>query len=227
MWLVSTKMGQGKSSPEMNSPLSHREKGGGSFKVKPVILSQRLVRLEPLSEAHIPGLAEAGRDESLWQYMRYGQVTTPEKMRTLVFQLLEWQSRGTDLPFAVINLPENRVVGMTRYMNIEPANWNLEIGGTWYAPGFQRTGVNTECKYLLLGHAFETLGCLRVQFRTDVRNLRSQRAIERLGAVREGVLRRHMLLPDGTLRSSVFYSILKEEWPGVKSRLEVLMDGKK
>jgi RimJ/RimL family protein N-acetyltransferase len=196
-------------------------------RLSPITLTGRLVRLEPLSEAHVPGLAEAGREESLWTYMRYGQVTTPEKMRALVLQLLEWQSRGTDLPFVVVHLPKNQVVGMTRYMNIEPENRNLEIGGTWYAPEFQRTGVNTECKYLLLGYAFETLGCLRVQFRTDVRNQRSQQAIERLGAVREGVLRRHMLLPDGTLRSSVFYSILKEEWLGVKARLERLMDEKK
>jgi RimJ/RimL family protein N-acetyltransferase len=195
-------------------------------RLPPVCLTGKLVRLEPLSEAHIADLAEAGRDESLWTYMRYGPVTTPEKMRIFVLQLLEWQAKGTDLPFAVFHLLGNRAVGMTRYMNIDPENCNLEIGGTWYAPTWQRTGVNTECKYLLLKHAFDSLGCLRVQFRTDVRNLRSQRAIERLGAVREGMLRCHMLLPDGTLRSSIFYSILKEEWPGVKARLEALMDGK-
>jgi len=103
----------------------------------------------------------------------------------------------------------------------------LEIGGTWYAPAFQRTGVNTESKYLLLGHAFEDLGCLRVQFRTDVRNLRSQKAIERLGAASEGVLRDHMILPDGTVRSSVIYSILKDEWPAVKANLEVKLNAKR
>ena len=113
---------------------------------------------------------------------------------------------------------------MTRYMNISPADRNLEIGGTWYAPNCQRTGVNTESKYLLLGHAFEVLGCLRVQFRTDVRNLRSQKAIERLGAVREGVLRDHMVLPDGTVRSSIIYSILRGEWQAVKRHLEELME---
>ncbi len=192
--------------------------------VVPLTLTGRLIRLEPLSLTHFPDLAEAGKEESLWQYMRYGQVTTEAKMRGLVGQLLEWQARGTDLPFAVIHQERGRAIGMTRFMNIEPANRGLEIGGTWYAPAFQRTGVNTESKYLLLGHAFENLGCLRVQFRTDLRNLRSQKAIERLGAVREGVLRDHMILPDGTLRSSIIYSILRGEWEAVKRHLEELME---
>jgi RimJ/RimL family protein N-acetyltransferase len=109
-------------------------------------------------------------------------------------------------------------------MNIEPANRALEIGGTWYSVDFQRTGVNTECKFLLLQHAFEVLDCVRVQIKTDLRNERSQRAIERIGAVREGVLRDHMIMPDGTLRSSVYYSILAREWPEVKQRLVGLMN---
>ena len=194
------------------------------MKVVPLTLTGRLIRLEPLSQGHTSDLAEAGKDESLWQYMRYGPVTTPEKMRSLVALLLEWQQRGTDLPFAVIHRESGRAIGMTRYMNIEAANRGLEIGGTWYAPAFQRTGVNTESKYLLLGHAFENLGCLRVQFRTDLRNLRSQKAIERLGARREGVLRDHMILPDGTVRSSIIYSILRVEWEAVKRHLEELME---
>jgi N-acetyltransferase len=201
----------------MQKPLS-------SAWIHPITLTGQLIRLEPLSLTHVPDLAEAGKDEGTWQYMRYGQVTTPEKMGWLVGLLLEWQARGTDLPFAVIHLESGRAIGMTRYMNISPADRNLEIGGTWYAPAFQRTGVNTESKYLLLGHAFEELGCLRVQFRTDVRNLRSQKAIERLGAVREGVLRDHMLLPDGTVRSSIIYSILRGEWEAVKHHLAELMD---
>jgi RimJ/RimL family protein N-acetyltransferase len=189
----------------------------------PVILSGRLVRLEPLSLSHVPDLAEAGKDPAIWQYLRYGAVTTPEKMAWLVGLLLEWQERGTDLPFAVVHLASGRAIGMTRYMNIEPANRGLEIGGTWYAPAFQRTGVNTESKYLLLGHAFDALGVIRVQFRTDLRNLRSQKAIERLGAAHEGVLRDHMILPDGTVRSSIIYSILASEWQAVKRHLEGLM----
>ena len=193
------------------------------FDLRPLILTGTLVRLEPLSEAHVTDLAEAGQEEPIWEFLRYGKVTTPGKMRQFVLQLLKWQQGGADLPFAVIHLTAGRAIGMTRYMNIQPADRGLEIGGTWYAAAYQRTGVNTECKYLLLRHAFEDLGCLRVQFRTDLRNLRSQQAIERIGAVREGVLRDHMILPDGTVRSSVIYSILASEWEAVKARLEHLM----
>ncbi|MFM8320705.1 MAG: GNAT family N-acetyltransferase, partial [Chloroflexota bacterium] len=114
-------------------------------------------------------------------------------------------------------------LGCTRYLDIRPAHRGVEIGGTWYGAAYQRTGVNTEAKYLLLQHAFETWGCVRVQLKTDLRNQRSQRAIERLGAVREGVIRNHMVLPDGSLRHSVIYSILDSEWPAVKLRLEALM----
>jgi RimJ/RimL family protein N-acetyltransferase len=124
------------------------------------------------------------------------------------------------LPFVVIHLATGMVVGTTRYLEIQLENRALEIGGTWYTPDYQRTAVNTESKYLLLRHAFETLGCVRVQFKTDLRNERSQKALERIGAVKEGVLRNHMILPDGSLRTSVFYSILDGEWPGVKSLLE-------
>jgi len=193
------------------------------FDLRPLILTGTLVRLEPLSEAHVTDLAEAGQEEPIWEFLRYGKVTTPGKMRQFVLQLLKWQQGGADLPFAVTHLAAGRAIGMTRYMNIQPADRGLEIGGTWYAAAYQRTGVNTECKYLLLRHAFEDLGCLRVQFRTDLRNLRSQQAIERIGAVREGVLRDHMILPDGTVRSSVVYSILTSEWEAVKARLEHLM----
>ncbi len=196
------------------------------LKVEPITLSGKIVRLEPLSLEHVPGLAVTGRDESIWKFMRYGAVTTEPKMRRFVNHLLAAQARGTDLPFAVIYLATEKAIGMTRYMNIEPANRALEIGGTWYAVDFQRTGVNTECKFLLLRHAFEVLDCVRVQIKTDLRNERSQRAIERIGAVREGVLREHMILPDGTLRSSVYYSILAAEWPEVKNRLAGLMERK-
>jgi RimJ/RimL family protein N-acetyltransferase len=123
-----------------------------------------------------------------------------------------------------IHLESGRVAGATRYLNIVPQDRGLEIGGTWYGPEFQRTVVNTECKYLLLSHAFERLGCIRVQLKTDLRNERSQRAIERIGAVKEGVLRNHMILPDGRIRHSVFYSILDTEWPEVKNRLEGMLE---
>ena len=194
------------------------------MKVNPVTLTGRLVRLDPLAMAHAPDLAQAGQDEEIWKYMRYGLVNTVERMQAMIQDLLNAQARGTDLPFAVIHRDSDRAVGMTRYLYIEPANRALEVGGTWYSVQYQRSGVNTECKFLLLQHAFETLGCIRVQIKTDLRNERSQRAIERIGAVREGVLRDHMILPDGTVRSSVYYSILAREWPAVKDRLAGLMD---
>jgi len=197
------------------------------MKITPITLVGRVVRLEPLSEAHVPGLAAAGRDPAIWQYMRYGYIDSEPKMAELVRYLLGLQARGTDLPFAVIHRADRRPIGMTRYMDIQPENRGLEIGGTWYATAYQRTAVNTECKYLLLRHAFESLDCIRVQLKTDLRNERSQRAIERIGAVREGVLRNHMILPDGTTRSSVYYSILSAEWPAVKARLEGFLSVKR
>jgi RimJ/RimL family protein N-acetyltransferase len=192
--------------------------------IHPIILTGKVVRLEPLTEAHVYPLAEAGSDASIWAYMRYGVVDTPQKMRRLVEYLLALQTKGSDLPFAVHYLADSKPVGMTRFMDIQPTNRALEIGGTWYAAAYQRTAVNTECKYLLMRHAFEDLGMLRVQFKTDLRNERSQRAIERIGAVREGVLRNHILLPDGSMRSSVFYSVLAEEWPYIKARLEAMLE---
>jgi RimJ/RimL family protein N-acetyltransferase len=156
--------------------------------------------------------------------MLYGNINTVDDMRNWVRDILSRAEKGTDLPFAVIHLDSGRVAGATRYLNIVPKDRGLEIGGTWYGTEFQRTPVNTECKYLLLNHAFETLGCIRVQLKTDLRNERSQKAIERIGAVKEGVLRNHMILPDGRYRHSVFYSILATEWPRVKQRLEAMMN---
>lgn len=190
------------------------------MQIQPVTLTGRLVRLEQLSEAHVPDLAVVGLDENIWRFMLYGAMRTQEDIHAWVKDILSRQARGTDLAFAVIALSSGKAVGATRYMNIELKNRGLEIGGTWYGAAYQGTGVNTESKYLLLRHAFETLGCIRVQFKTDSRNLRSQRAIERLGAVREGTLRNHMILPDGLVRDSVFFSILDREWPQVKAHLE-------
>ncbi len=194
--------------------------------VQPVTLKGRVVRLEPLTEAHIPDLAKAGLEEKIWHYMRYGQVETIEQLSQWVRELLLLQAAGTDLPFAVIYSATGRAVGSTRYLDIDHENRSVEIGGTWYGLDYQGTLVNTECKYLLLMHAFEVLGCVRVWFKTDRRNLRSQRAIERLGAVKEGMLRNHMILPDGTLRDSVMYSILPQEWPQVKRMLEARLEEK-
>lgn len=189
------------------------------FNLQPVTLTGRVARLVPLSEVYVPELAVAGRDESIWRYMLYGSVDTEEKMRLWVQDILSRQARGTDLAFTVIHQESGRIIGATRYLDIHPEHRGVEIGGTWYAVGYQRTAVNTECKFLLLKHAFETWGCIRVQFKTDLRNERSQRALERLGAVKEGVLRNHMILEDGVFRHSVYYSILDTEWPAVKERL--------
>ena len=194
------------------------------MEVKPVVLTGKHVRLEPMTEAHAHALAEIGVGQPFWHFMLYGDMNSDDDMRNWVQDILSRAEKGTDLPFVAIHLASGRVAGATRYLNIMSNDRGLEIGGTWYGSDFQRTPVNTECKYLLLGHAFETLGCIRVQLKTDSRNERSQRAIERIGAVKEGVLRNHMILPDGHFRHSVFYSILDTEWPVVKSRLEEMMN---
>lgn len=191
--------------------------------VTPVTLTGKYVRLEPMTEAHIPALAEIGVGQSFWNFMLYGDMNTEADMANWVRDILSRAEKGTDLPFVAVHLASGRAAGATRYLNIMPKDRGLEIGGTWYGTEFQRTAVNTECKYLLLKHAFETLGCIRVQLKTDLRNERSQRAIERIGAVKEGILRNHMILPDGRIRHSVFYSILDTEWAGVKRRLEEML----
>ena len=190
--------------------------------IAPVTLTGKFVRLEPMTEAHIPALAEIGVGQEFWHFMLYGEMKTEADMRNWVLDIL---SRHGDAPFVAVHLASGRVAGATRYLNVSPKDRGLEIGGTWYGLDFQRTAVNTECKYLLLKHAFETLGAIRVQLKTDARNVRSQKAIERIGAVKEGILRKHMILPDGYIRDSVFYSIVDSEWEGVKSRLETILYG--
>ena len=194
------------------------------MEVKPIILQGKYVRLEPMSELHTPALAEIGVGQPFWDFMVYGRMETAADMQEWVQDILARAEKGTDVPFVAIHIDSGRVAGASRYMNIMPNDRGLEIGGTWYGPEYQRTVVNTECKYLLLQHAFEKLGCIRVQLKTDFRNERSQKAIERIGAVKEGVLRNHMILPDGYYRHSVYYSILDTEWPVVKKRLEEMMD---
>lgn len=189
----------------------------------PVTLTGNYVRLEPMTEAHTPGLAEIGVGQDFWDFMLYGDMETEADMANWVHDILSRAEKGTDMPFAIIHLASGRVAGATRYLNIMPHDRGLEIGGTWYGLAYQRTAVNTECKYLLLKYAFETLGCIRVQLKTDSRNIRSQRAIERIGAKKEGVLRNHMLLPNGLIRHSVYYSIIDIEWPMVKKKLEEML----
>ena len=191
--------------------------------IQRITLTGKHVRLEPLDEKHVPGLAEIGRGHDFWKFMLYGEMKTEADFRYFVDDLLAREKKGTDLPFTVIHLATGRIAGSTRYLNIDRPNRGLEVGGTWYGPEFQRTAVNTECKYLLLTHAFETLKVIRAQIKTDSLNVRSQAAIERIGAVKEGVLRNHMITPDGRFRDSVFYSILDSEWAGVKKKLEEML----
>ena len=193
------------------------------MEIAPVTLTGSVVRLEPLSVQHVPDLTVAAHDERIWRYMLYVYPDTEEKMLSWVRDILARQAAGADLAFAVIHRESGRAIGATRYLEIRPEHRGLEIGGTWYATEFQRTAVNTECKYLLLKHAFEVLDCIRVQFKADARKLRSIRAIERIGAMREGVLRNHYILPNGGYRDSVYFSILDSEWPKVKERLEEML----
>lgn len=199
---------------------------GKKMNIEPLTLEGSVVRLEPIGERHVADLAKVGLEDEIWRFMRYGKMKTIEQLTDWVRELLVFQDQGSDLPFAVIYKETGAAVGCTRYLNIDTLDRSLEIGGTWYGLDYQGTLVNTDCKYLMMKHAFEELGCIRVWFKTDSRNQRSQRAIERLGAVREGVLRNHMILPDGYIRDSVVYSVLPSEWPQVKIKLETRLDVK-
>jgi RimJ/RimL family protein N-acetyltransferase len=187
--------------------------------IKPVTLTGKIVQIRPLTVDYVPELYAVSHP-SIWKYMLYGDISSEEDMHGWVLDMLERAKAGTDLPFAVVSLASGKVIGATRYLEIHPQHRGLEIGGTWYGLDYQRTGINTECKYLLLKHAFETLGCIRVQFKSDSRNERSIMAIKRIGAKSEGILRNHMILYDGTYRHSAYFSILDDEWPGVKKKLE-------
>jgi N-acetyltransferase len=193
------------------------------MEIKPITLIGKYIRLEPLSLQHVQDLAAAGCDDRIWEFMVYGKVQNEEDMRRWVEEMLSRQLTLGDIPFAVIHLESERAVGATRFMEIEPRHRRLEIGGTWYGLNYQQTYVNKECKYLLLRYAFETIGCIRVQLKTDSRNIRSQKAIERLGAVKEGILRNHMITPEGIFRHSVYYSIIDSEWDSVKGRLAKIL----
>jgi RimJ/RimL family protein N-acetyltransferase len=191
---------------------------------QPVTLTGRHVQLEPLSPAHAPDLLAAlALDPSVWQWMPGPWPTTLAEMEAVIRADLEAQARGDMVPFAQVEPATGRARGRTRYTNISRLDRGLEVGGTWLGRPWQRTGMNTEAKYLLLRHAFEDQGAVRVQLKTDARNLQSQAAIERLGAVREGLLRKHMLVRDGFIRDTVMYSIIADEWPAVRARLEDLL----
>ena len=184
----------------------------------PVKLTGKHVRLEPLAFEHHDDLVESVRDGDLWN-LWYTSIPTPDKVRAEIERRLGLQDKGSMLPFAVVELASGRAVGMTTYMDIDAANRRVEIGSTWYRQRVWRTALNTECKLLLLRHAFEELSCVAVEFRTHFMNQRSRRAIERLGAKLDGILRNHRFQPNGTLRDTCVYSIIANEWPSVRAHL--------
>jgi RimJ/RimL family protein N-acetyltransferase len=186
---------------------------------EPVTLSGRHAELAPLARDDLDGLIDAARDGQLWN-LWYTSVPAPDKMLDNIEFRLDWQSRGGMLPFVVRRQSDRRIVGATSYCNIAAAHKRVEIGYTWYARSAQRTPLNTECKRMLLAHAFEVMGCAGVEFRTHWHNLQSRAAIERLGAKLDGVLRSHQIMPDGSLRDTCVYSIIAHEWPAVKNHLD-------
>ena len=191
---------------------------------QPIVLSGVHARMEPLEERHAEDLYAVGGDDDIWRYMPRPRLTSVADARQMIAAARAAAAEGSQLPFAVVASANGRAVGSTRYLDIRRHDRGLEIGWTWLGIAYQRTPINTECKYLLLRHAFETLGAVRVQLKTDLRNERSQQAIERLGATREGVLRKHMILWDGFVRDTVYYSILDDEWPAVRRRLEAMLN---
>ena len=187
--------------------------------VSPVRLEGVHVRLEPLAKAHLAGLAEVGLDEELWRWSPV-PVRTVDDMAAYLETALGEQKRGVSLPFAIVEKATGRAIGSTRYGNIDRTHHRVEIGWTWVARNWQRTAMNTEAKYLLLKHAFETLGCMRVELKTDSLNERSRAAILRIGAREEGTFRNHLITASGRIRHTVYFSIIDCEWPAVKARLE-------
>jgi RimJ/RimL family protein N-acetyltransferase len=184
----------------------------------PVTLRSERVILEPLDQRHCDDLAEAVKDGALWT-LWYTSVPSPETMQAEIERRLALQAAGSMLPFAVVDNTTGRAVGMTTYMNVDAIHHRVEIGSTWYRKSVQRTPLNTQCKLMLLTHAFETLDCIAVEFRTHAFNHQSRTAIERLGAKLDGVLRNHQVASNGTLRDTYVYSIIASEWPTVKANL--------
>jgi RimJ/RimL family protein N-acetyltransferase len=194
-----------------------------TFSVTPVTLEGTRVRMEPLSlERHFDGLLAIGTDPDLWKWT-LGVVETADDLRRYLGEALREQSEGRSLPFATMDRATGAIVGCTRFGNIEPRHRKAEIGWTWVGRAHQRTHVNTEAKYLMLRHAFETWDCIRVELKTNVLNRRSRDAMLRIGAVEEGILRSHAISDRGTVRDTIYYSILASEWPAVRERLLTMM----
>ena len=189
----------------------------------PVTLTGRHVQLVPLSAGHAEALSAAVQDGRVWE-LWYTAVPSPAEMAGEVDRRLRLEAAGSTVPFAVLDGPGGRVAGMTAYLNVDAANRRVEVGSTWYAARVRRTGLNTEAKLLLLGHAFDALGCIAVELRTHAMNRDSRRAIERLGAKLDGVLRSHQVIRNGTLRDTAVYSITAAEWPAVRANLQWQLD---
>lgn len=189
------------------------------MKPTPIVLTGRHVRLDPLTLDHVPPLTRVGLHPALWA-LQPRVIESEADMHEYVRSALEDQDRGVSLPFAIVDLGRGQVIGSTRYMDIAPPHRRLEIGSTWYTPAFQRTAANTETKLLLLTHAFEQLGCIRVVLKTETLNTQSRNAILRLGAKEEGTFREHLIADSGRRRSMVYFAILEGEWPGVKRYLQ-------
>jgi RimJ/RimL family protein N-acetyltransferase len=187
--------------------------------VQPVTLAGSIVRLEPLAESHLEGLAEVAFDPSIWRWT-IARPTDVSGLRAWLDAALANAAAGSEMPFATVDVPSGRPIGSTRFMSIVPEHRRLEIGWTWVAPAWQRQGANQEAKYLQLRHAFEDLGANRVEFKTDSRNERANPALLAIGATFEGTFRNHMVMPDGPLRHSNYYSVIAEEWPDRKAKLE-------
>ena len=190
--------------------------------VAPVVLEGQYIRLEPLQKNHLAGLAAVGLDPELWRWIPT-PVRTIDEMAGYIETALREKEQGASLPFALVERQTGRPIGSTRYGNIERINRRVEIGWTWVTREWQRTAANTEAKYLLLKQAFETLGCIRVELKTDSLNERSRAAILRIGAREEGTFRNHMITASGRIRHTVYFSIVDSEWPGVKARLKTML----
>jgi RimJ/RimL family protein N-acetyltransferase len=188
----------------------------------PVILEGPHVRLVPMTREHLPALWQAGSDADLWRWTT-AQVHAEDDMRRYVEAALRMQAQGTALPFVTTDPATGQVVGSTRFANADAESRRVEIGWTWIAAPWRRTALNTQAKYLMLRHAFESLGCMRVELKTDALNQRSRNAILRIGAREEGVLRKHAITEGGRVRDTVYFSVLDDEWPGVRARLEQML----
>lgn len=189
----------------------------------PTVLEGGQVRLEPLSMEHLDGLCAVGLDPELWQWIPT-PVRNPDEMQAYVQDALDEQRRGVSMPFSTLLKHNRQVVGCTRFANMSLEDQRVEIGWTWLGKPWQRSAVNTEAKYLMLRHAFEVMGCLRVELKTDALNERSRNAIQRIGAKQEGIFRRHKMTHTGRVRDTVYFSIILEEWPDVKRRLEARLE---